>query len=96
MALGLDHDLEHLLQVNCAASSQLCIFVLLEIKPEHIPSPLTVDFQRIVTSDLGQLDHNGRRVSPGPRFQTRNHDHHPSECDNQLVLGVVHLPWITC
>ena len=43
MALGLDHDLEHLLQVNCVAFSQLCIFVLLEIKPEHPPS-LTVDF----------------------------------------------------
>ena len=40
MALGLDHDLEHLPQVNCAASSQLCIFVLLEIKPEHTPSHL--------------------------------------------------------
>jgi len=38
VALGLDHDLGHLLQVNCVAYSELCISWLLAIGSEHTPS----------------------------------------------------------
>ena len=44
MALGLDPDLEHLLQVDCAASSEVCILLLLATKPEHTPSHLQWTF----------------------------------------------------
>jgi len=40
MAPGLDHDLEHLLQVNCVAYSELCVSWLLAIGSEHTPSHL--------------------------------------------------------
>jgi len=40
MAQGLDPDLDHLLQVDSAASSEVCILLLLAIKPEHTPSHL--------------------------------------------------------
>ena len=38
IALGLDHDLEHLLQANRPTSSELRIRPLLAIGPEHTPS----------------------------------------------------------
>jgi len=38
VALGSDHDLEHLLQVNRPTSSELRIRPLLSIRPEHTPS----------------------------------------------------------
>jgi len=40
VAPGLDHDLEHLLQVNRVASSEVCIVWLLATNAEHTPSHL--------------------------------------------------------
>jgi len=40
VALGLDHDLEHLLLVSRLTSSEWCILRLLAINPEHTPSHL--------------------------------------------------------
>jgi len=35
VAIGLDHDLEHLLQVSCPSLLEWCILHLLAIRPEH-------------------------------------------------------------
>ena len=40
IALGLDYDIDHLLQVNCVASSRVPIFWLLKYNPGHTPSHL--------------------------------------------------------